>query len=43
MVNQNEWSKIRFYWCFGLFPETIFIIKNLYALFTMLVKKKFQF
>ena len=24
MVNKNERSKIRFYWYFGLFPETIF-------------------
>ena len=37
MVNKNEWSKIHFYWYFGPFPETIFIIKNVNALFTMLV------
>ena len=39
MVNENKWSKICFYWYFRLFPETIFIIKDAYALFTMLVKK----
>ena len=39
MVNKNEWSKIHFCWYFGPFPETIFIIKNVYALFTMLVNK----
>ena len=42
MVNINEWSKIHFYWYFGLFLETIFIIKNVYALFTMLVKNGFS-
>ena len=39
MVNKNEWSKIHFCWYFGPFPETIFIIKNVYVLFTMLVNK----
>ena len=34
--------KIRLYWYFGLFPETIFIMKNVCALFTMLVKQRFQ-
>ena len=42
MVKKKEWPKIHFYWYFGLFPETIFIIKYLYALFTMLVKKPLQ-
>ena len=42
MVNKNESSKIHFYWYFGLFPATIFITKNVYDLFTMLVKKPFQ-
>ena len=41
-VNKNEWSKVHFYWYFGLFPETIFIMKNVYVLYTMLVKKRFQ-
>ena len=36
IVNKNERSKIHFSWYFGRFPETILIIKNLYALFTML-------
>ena len=40
MVNKNERSKVRFYWYFGLLPETIFkVSKPVYALFTMLVKK----
>ena len=42
MVNKNEWFKIHFYWYFGIFPETIFSIKNVYALFTMLVKNSFN-
>ena len=28
MVNRNERSKIRFYWYFGLFPETILKIQK---------------
>ena len=43
MVNKNEWSKIRLCWSFGLFTETIFIMKNVYALFTVLVKNAFSF
>ena len=39
---KNEWSKIHFYWYFGPFSETIFIIKNVYVLFAMLLKKPFQ-
>ena len=40
MVNKNGRSKIRFYWCFGLFPETNFkVLKLVYALFTLFVKK----